>query len=79
MRTTLLSPRPAWRNWQTRTTQNRVPSGGVGSIPSAGGSLSVWKESLWGRTPKFKTSPSSVRKSPQTFRISANLAGGLSS
>ena len=28
--------RPKWRNWQTRTTQNRVPSGNVGSIPTFG-------------------------------------------
>ncbi len=27
---------PRWRNWQTRTTQNRVPSGSEGSIPSLG-------------------------------------------
>src|SRR5215211_4403363 len=28
--------RPKWRNRQTRTTQNRVPSGNVGSIPTFG-------------------------------------------
>ena len=28
--------RPEWRNWQTRTTQNRVPYGNEGSIPSFG-------------------------------------------
>jgi hypothetical protein len=27
---------PEWRNWQTRTTQNRVPFGNEGSIPSFG-------------------------------------------
>ncbi len=27
---------PKWRNRQTRTTQNRVPSGNEGSIPSFG-------------------------------------------
>ena len=27
---------PKWRNWQTRTTQNRVPFGYVGSIPTFG-------------------------------------------
>jgi hypothetical protein len=28
---------PVWRNWQTRGTQNPVPSNGrVGSIPSTG-------------------------------------------
>lgn len=34
--TFLSPPKPAWRNWQTRTTQNRVPFRSVGSIPSAG-------------------------------------------
>src|SRR5688572_3028821 len=28
--------KPKWRNRQTRTTQNRVPSGNEGSIPSFG-------------------------------------------
>jgi hypothetical protein len=27
---------PEWRNWHTRTTQNRVPYGNEGSIPSFG-------------------------------------------
>ena len=27
---------PKWRNWQTRRTQNPVPFGGVGSIPTFG-------------------------------------------
>ncbi len=27
---------PVWRNWQTRTTQNRVPSWSVGSTPTTG-------------------------------------------
>ena len=31
-----LSDKPKWRNRQTRTTQNRVPSGNEGSIPSFG-------------------------------------------
>lgn len=34
--TFLSPPKPAWRNWQTRATQNRVPFRSVGSIPSAG-------------------------------------------
>jgi hypothetical protein len=25
-----------WRNWQTRTTQNRVPKRSVGSTPTTG-------------------------------------------
>jgi septal ring-binding cell division protein DamX len=28
--------RPVWRNWQTRTTQNRVPKRIVGSTPTTG-------------------------------------------
>ena len=32
----LRSLEPKWRNRQTRTTQNRVPSGNEGSIPSFG-------------------------------------------
>ena len=32
----LLRYQPKWRNRQTRTTQNRVPSGNVGSIPTFG-------------------------------------------
>jgi hypothetical protein len=31
-----ITPKPKWRNRQTRTTQNRVPSGNVGSIPTFG-------------------------------------------
>jgi hypothetical protein len=27
---------PMWRNWQTRTTQNRVPLWSVGSTPTIG-------------------------------------------
>ncbi len=27
---------PEWRNWQTRTTQNRVSYALVGSIPTSG-------------------------------------------
>src|SRR5207342_2255941 len=29
-------PKPVWRNWQTRTTQNRVPKRSVGSTPTTG-------------------------------------------
>jgi hypothetical protein len=28
--------KPKWRNWQTRTTQNRVPLWSVGSTPTFG-------------------------------------------
>src|SRR6187401_2517249 len=28
--------KPVWRNWQTRTTQNRVPKRSVGSTPTTG-------------------------------------------
>ena len=33
---TRLGHSPEWRNWQTRTTQNRVGSSLVGSIPTSG-------------------------------------------
>lgn len=32
----LQSGMPKWRNWQTRTTQNRVGNPHVGSIPTFG-------------------------------------------
>ncbi len=34
--TTRLVAAPEWRNWQTRTTQNRVSYALVGSIPTSG-------------------------------------------
>src|SRR4029077_9825944 len=34
-------PKPVWRNWQTRTTQNRVPKRSVGSTPTTGTTLSI--------------------------------------
>ena len=34
-------PMPKWRNRQTRTTQNRVPNGNEGSIPSFGTATKV--------------------------------------
>lgn len=32
----ILKYMPPWRNWYTRATQNRIPSGIVGSTPSGG-------------------------------------------
>lgn len=32
---------PVWRNWQTRTTQNRVPKRSVGSTPTTGTTVRV--------------------------------------
>ena len=34
---------PKWRNRQTRTTQNRVPSGNEGSIPSFGTRIILYR------------------------------------
>ncbi len=66
--------KPKWRNWQTRTTQNRVPNGHEGSIPSFGtDARAAMKKALFavcllliaaactGATDTTQTSPSPTR------------------